>query len=192
MLEFCSMNRHRLLIKECLKNNPTSQKQLYQEFAEVMLGVCRRYTKSMADAEDVMQEGFIKIFTQLHQYKNEGELGAWIRRIMVNTALNFIKHNARYQHNSDYDKIEMHPITDENPQIHLDTKELLSLICKLPFGYQTVFNLHAIEGYTHVDIARLLNISENTSRSQYSRARALMIAWIKKNYSDEKLQQYAQ
>jgi RNA polymerase sigma-70 factor (ECF subfamily) len=82
------MEQDKLLIKDCLNNNRASQKQLYNQYAQVMLGVCYRYTKSVADAEDVLQEGFIRVFKNLHQYKSEGELGAWIRRIMVTTALN--------------------------------------------------------------------------------------------------------
>ncbi len=179
------------LIKNCLKNDRASQKQLYQQYAEVMLGVCYRYTKSMADAEDVLQEGFIRVFKNLHQYRQDGEVGAWIRRIMVTTALNFLKRNAKYQNDLAFDKIEMHPVTDENPEIILNTKELASLIQQLPTGYQTIFNLHAVEGYSHVEIGQLLGITDSTSRSQYARARALMITWIKKYYSDNKLQHYA-
>jgi len=179
------------LIKDCLKNDRASQKQLYNQYAEVMLGVCYRYTKSAADAEDVLQEGFIRVFKNLHQFRQEGELGAWIRRIMVTSALNFLKRNTRYQADLAFEKIEMHPVTDDNPEIKLDTKELASLIQQLPTGYQTIFNLHAVEGYTHVEIGAMLGITDSTSRSQYARARALMITWIKKYFSDNKLQVYA-
>jgi RNA polymerase sigma-70 factor (ECF subfamily) len=156
-----------------------------------MLGVCFRYNKSLNDAEDVLQEGFIRTFKNLHQYKAEGELGAWIRRIMVTSALNYLKRNAKYQHDLAFDKVEMHPITDENPQVTLNTKELTSLIQQLPSGYQAIFNLHAVEGYSHVEIGELLGISDGTSRSQYARARALLITWVKKYYSDSKMQFYA-
>lgn len=180
------------LIKECLKQNRTAQKQLYTQYAAAMLGVCYRYTKSMADAEDILQEGFVRVFKNLHQYRFEGELGAWLRRIMVTTALNFLKRNARYQSDLAFDKLEMHPVTDETPEILLNTKELASLIQQLPTGYQTIFNLHAVEGYSHVEIGEMLGISDGTSRSQYARARALIITWIKKYYSDNsKMQAYA-
>ena len=92
------MELYKLLVKECLQNNRASQKLLYENYAEVMLGVCYRYTKSLDDAEDVLQEGFIRAFKNLHQYKGDGELGAWIRRIMVTSALNYLKRNAKYQH----------------------------------------------------------------------------------------------
>ena len=88
---------HQKLVKDCLKGKPQAQRELYEHFAEIMLGVCYRYTRSMRDAEDVLQEGFIKVFHHLKQYKQEGELGAWIRRIMVNTALNYLKRNRKYQ-----------------------------------------------------------------------------------------------
>ncbi|HEY8388548.1 MAG TPA: sigma-70 family RNA polymerase sigma factor, partial [Parasegetibacter sp.] len=91
------MNDHKSLVKECLKGKPAAQRRLYEEFADSMLGVCYRYTKSIADAEDVLQEGFVKVFRHLHQFKAEGELGAWIRRIMVNTAINYLKKSRKYQ-----------------------------------------------------------------------------------------------
>lgn len=185
------MEQDEKLIIDCLKNIRAAQKQLYNQYAELMLGVCYRYTKSLADAEDVLQEGFIRVFKKVHQYKYEGELGAWIRRVMVTTALNYLKRNARYQNDLAFDKLEMHPVSDDNPESVLDTKELSSLIQQLPTGYQTIFNLHAIEGYSHVEIGELLGIADGTSRSQYARARALLIVWIKKNYSDNKLQSYA-
>ena len=178
------------LVKDCLKTKPAAQRQLYEHFAPAMLSVCYRYTKSMADAEDVLQEGFIKVFLNLKQYKFEGELGGWIRRVMVTTALNYLKRNAKYQQDLAFDKSELHPVSDDNPEITLNTKELASLIQQLPTGYQTIFNLHAVEGYSHTEIGALLGISDGTSRSQYARARALLIVWIKKNYSDNKLHSY--
>jgi RNA polymerase sigma factor (sigma-70 family) len=191
LTEYVFMEQEQLLVKECLKNNRASQKQLYNQFAEVMLGVCYRYTKSLADAEDVLQEGFIRVFKNLHQYRFDGELGAWVRRVMVTTALNYLKRNAKYQNDLAFEKLDMHPVTDDNPEIKLNTKELASLIQQLPTGYQTIFNLHAVEGYTHVEIGELLGITDGTSRSQYARARALMITWVKKYYSDNKMQSYA-
>ncbi|MBS1511375.1 MAG: sigma-70 family RNA polymerase sigma factor [Bacteroidetes bacterium] len=180
------------LVKECLKNDRAAQKQLYEQYAEVMLGVCYRYTKSLADAEDVLQEGFIRVFKNLHQYRNEGELGAWIRRVMVTSALNYLKRNAKYQHDLFFEKADLHPVADENPAINLDSKELASLIQQLPTGYQTIFNLHAVEGYSHVEIGGMLGITDGTSRSQYARARALLVSWVKINYSDHKKQTYVQ
>ena len=167
------------LVKECLRGRPEAQKQLYEHFAEGMLGVCYRYTKSKTDAEDVLQDGFVKVFRNLHQFKFEGELGGWIRRIMVNTALNYLKQNKKYQADLSYMDTSLHPVSDENPEVIMNAKDLAELVRQLPTGYQTIFNLHAVEGFTHVEIGNMLGINEGTSRSQYSRARALLIEWLK-------------
>ncbi len=169
------------LVKDCIREIPAAQRQLYDLFAETMLGVCYRYTKSIDDAEDVLQDGFVKVFRNLHQYKFEGELGAWIRRIMVTTALNFLKKNSRYSYDLSFDNENLHPVTDDNPEIKMTGKELADLVRQLPIGYQTIFNMHAVEGFSHVEIGKMMGINEGTSRSQYARARALLISWIKKN-----------
>ena len=122
----------RKLVKDCLKGLPQAQRQLYDCYAEAMLGVCYRYTKSVADAEDILQEGFIRVFNNLHQYRFEGELGAWIRRVMVRTALNYLKKNKRYSFELSYDEINLHPVSVDNPQIALQAKELANLIRQLP------------------------------------------------------------
>ena len=168
------------LVKDCLREKLSAQRQLYELFAGPMLGVCYRYTKSMADAEDVLQEGFIKVFRCLHQYKGQGELGAWIRRIMVTTAINYLKRNARYQSELVFPDEPLHAVATDDPEVTLEAKELAALIRQLPPGYQTIFNLHAVEGYTHVQIGEMLGIQEGTSRSQYARARALLVSWLLK------------
>lgn len=168
------------LVKACLKGDASAQKQLYAMYAAQMMGICYRYTKSVPDAEDVLQEGFIKVFQHLQQYNAAGELSAWIRRIMVNTALYYLKKKATYSTDMLMEEQHLHLISDDNPDIHIQVKELIELIRQLPPGYQTVFNLHAIDGYSHAEIGSLLCISESTSRSQYMRARALMINWLKK------------
>ena len=124
------------------------------------------------DAEDVLQEGFVKVFNNLHQYRNEGELGAWVRRIMVNTALTYLKQHKRYSGDLSYEEMNLHPVSAENPDINLEVKQLADLIRQLPTGCQAIFNFHAVEGYTHVEIGEILGIHEGTSRSQYARARA--------------------
>ena len=171
------------LVRDCIREIPAAQRQLYEYFAETMPGVCYRYTKSMDDAEDVLQDGFVKVFRNLHQYKYEGELGGWIRRIMVTTALNFLKKNSRYNHEFAFDNENLHPVTNDDPEIKLTGKEIADLVRQLPVGYQTIFNLHAVEGFSHVEIGKMLGINEGTSRSQYARGRALLITWIKKNES---------
>lgn len=179
------------LVKNCLKGSSGAQKNLYEHFAPVMLGVCYRYTKSVTDAEDVLQQAFIKVFKNLYRYREEGELNAWIRRIVVNTALNYLKQNKKYSSELSYDEVKLHPVSTENPQIILQAKELADLIRQLPTGCQTIFNLHAVEGYTHVEIGEMLGIHEGTSRSQYARARSLMITWIEKRTEQKKINRYA-
>ncbi len=184
------MDDHRL-VKECLQGKVTAQKQLYERFAPGMLAVCYRYTKSVADAEDVLQEGFVKAFRNLQQFKGEGELGGWLRRIMVTTAINYLKKNSRYQSELLYGDEQLHAVSSYQPEVSLDAKELADLIRQLPAGYQTIFNLHAVEGYSHVEIGKILGIKEGTSRSQYARARALLIQWIEQQNKDVKNRTYA-
>ncbi len=179
------------LIKACLAGDAAAQQQLYNQYAGQMLGICYRYTKSINDAQDVLQEGFINVFRNLHQYKQEGELGAWIRKIMVNAALNYLKQNKRYQADMLMTEDHLHPVSDDDPAIAISAKELAELIRQLPAGYQAIFNLHAVEGFTHVEIARMLGISEGTSRSQYMRARNLLVTWLQKYDQDHKKINYA-
>lgn len=179
------------LIRECLNGDRGAQQLLYTRYADVMLGVCYRYTKSLADAEDILQEGFIKVYTKLHQFKHNGELGAWIRRIMVNTAITYINKHNRYKRELQVDDIAVHPVSDENPEITIDTKQLVELIRELPVSYQTVFNLVGIEGFSHVEVSKMLNINENTLRSQYNRARTMLINRLKKISNASENQAYA-
>jgi RNA polymerase sigma factor (sigma-70 family) len=169
------------LIKSCLEGKKLAQELLYHQYADLMMGICYRYTKSSADAEDVLQEGFIKVFTKLHQFKNEGDFGAWIRRIMVNTAISYLNKHNRYKREMELEAITMHPVVEQGPEIIIDTKQLVELIRTLPAGYQTIFNLVAVEGYSLIEIAHTLNINENTVRSKYSRARSMLIALLRTN-----------
>ena len=182
---------HYQLVRDCLKGLPGAQRHLYDLFAKKMLGVCYRYSKSMADAEDILQEGFVKVFQHLDQYKFEGELGGWIRRIMVNSAINYLKKNSRYQNELAFTDTVLHPVSDDDPQTIFQAKELAEMIRQLPPGYQIIFNLHAVEGYSHVEIGHMLGIHEGTSRSQYARARALLISWLKRMELDAKNEIYA-
>lgn len=181
----------RKLVRDCLRQKPEAQRLLYESYAESMLGLCYRYTKSIADAEDILQEGFVKVFRSLDQYRFEGELGAWIRRIMVTTALNYLKKNRHYRQELAFDQEHLHPVADDNPEWKVSAKELAELIRQLPLGYQTIFNLYAVEGYSHVEIGKLLGIHEGTSRSQYARARNLLVCWLdRKNDSNYKTGSY--
>ncbi|HVF80576.1 MAG TPA: sigma-70 family RNA polymerase sigma factor [Flavisolibacter sp.] len=182
---------NRQLVKDCLKGKAASQRMLYDRFASAMLAVCYRYTKSVADAEDVLQEGFVKVFKNLHQFKAEGELGGWIRRIMVTTAINYLKKNSRYSSELVFGEEHLHAVSAYQPQLSLEAKELAALIRQLPSGYQTIFNLYAVEGYSHLEIGKILGIQEATSRSQYARARGLLIQWIEQKNNEHKTTSYA-
>lgn len=185
------MDYHQL-VKDCLKQKPIAQRQLYTHFAPQMMGVCYRYTKSITDAEDVLQEGFVKVFHKLDTYKGDGELGAWIRQVMVTTALNYLKRNKKYRAEMVFTEAPLHPVTDDTPEIKLNAKQLAELIRQLPTGYQTIFNLYAVEGFTHVEIGEMLGISEGTSKSQYARARYLLTEWVEKYSQSFKQGNYAQ
>ncbi len=171
------------LIKQVLQGNAKAQKELYDTHAEIMLGVCYRYSRSLADAEDMLQEGFVKVFRNLKQYKGTGDLGAWIRRIMVNTIINEIRKRKITFTPLDANAELENQLPANGVEILLTAKEIAELIKKLPLGYGIVFNLHAIEGYSHQDIADMLNIKAVSVRSQYQRARNQLIKWIEKENS---------
>lgn len=173
-----------------MKGDRKAQLMLYEQFADAMMAVCYRYTKSRQDAEDVLQEGFVKVFTRMHQFKFDGELAGWIRRIMVNTAINYLKKNSKYQSEMAFTDDVMHPVSTDEPQVRMNAKELALLIRQLPTGYQTIFNMYAVEGFSHGEIAEMMGINEGTSRSQYSRARSLLITWMNKESNPEKISNY--
>jgi RNA polymerase sigma factor (sigma-70 family) len=185
-----AMDDHQL-VRDCLKGSRPAQKLLYEQYAGILLGVCYRYTKSMEDAEDILQEGFIKVFKNLHQYRFDGPLGAWLRRIMINTAVNYLKKNRHYQQELSFSDATLHPVSNDDPELLLNVKDLTELIRQLPSGYQAIFNLHGIEGYSHAEIGKIFGINEATSRSQYSRARTLLISWVKRFSNDAKTEFYA-
>jgi RNA polymerase sigma factor (sigma-70 family) len=171
-----------LMIAGCLKNNALAQEALYNRFSPRMLGVCYRFAKNREDAEDMLQEGFVKIFTQMHQYRGDGSLEGWIRRIVVHTCINILKKNKKFTDSVDLIHANgMHIKEDMIPSI-LQAKQVVECIRLLPLGYKTVLNLYAIEGFSHKEIAHLLDIEESTSRSQYARAKAMLEEiLIKKN-----------
>jgi RNA polymerase sigma-70 factor (ECF subfamily) len=157
-----------------IKHNATAQEALYNRFSPRMLGVCYRFAKNREDAEDMLQEGFIKVFTQLHQYRGEGALEGWIRRIVVHTCINVLKKNKKFADSVDIiHATSVHIREDMIPSI-MQAKQIVECIRILPLGYRTVLNLYAIEGYSHKEISVMLDIEESTSRSQYTRAKAML------------------
>jgi RNA polymerase sigma factor (sigma-70 family) len=157
-----------------IKHNASAQEALYNRFSPKMLGVCYRFAKNREDAEDMLQEGFIKVFTQLHQYRGEGALEGWIRRIVVHTCINVLKKNKKFADSVDIiHATSVHVREDMIPSI-MQAKQVVECIRLLPLGYRTVLNLYAIEGFSHKEIASILEIEESTSRSQYTRAKAML------------------
>ena len=157
-----------------VKNNPAAQEELYNRFSPRMLGVCYRFAKNREDAEDMLQEGFIKVFSQIHQYRSEGALEGWIRRIMVHTCINVLKKNKKFSDCVDIAQAGSIGIREESIPSIMQAKEVVECIRLLPIGYRTVLNLYAIEGYSHREIGTMLDIEESTSRSQYTRAKSML------------------
>lgn len=160
------------LLEAILRQDAKAQRLLYDRFARKMFGVCLRYTRSREEAEDYLQDGFLKVFQKLSSFKNEGSLEGWIRRVIVNTCLGHIR-----QQKMGWDELDEvnEPAEEAEVLDKLQASDLLELIRQLPPGFRTVFNLFAIEGYAHKEIAALLSISEGTSKSQFARARRQLV-----------------
>jgi RNA polymerase sigma factor (sigma-70 family) len=165
----CILNEE-TLIRECLKGKADAQRRLYDQYAGTMYAVCLRYARTAADAADILQEGFVKVFTKLDQYHFQGSFEGWVRRIMVNTALRTYQRQRFDLEQSGYEQMPDKPI-EPDAVAKLSAAELRNLIEQLPEGYRLVFNLVAIEGYSHAEVADMLNIQESTSRSQLTKAR---------------------
>lgn len=159
------------LLTRCMQNDRNAQYLLYEKYSKKIFGVCLRYAKNSTDAEDILQEGFIKVFKYLKDYSGKGSFDGWIRRIMITTALNFYKKKNLL--NNDVDPEYAYYSNHFNNEVvsTMTHDELLIMIRELPYGYQTVFNLNTIEGYSHKEISKIMNISVNTSKSQLSRAK---------------------
>ena len=169
------------MLQGCLENIASMQEALYNRFSPRMLGVCYRFARNREDAEDMMQEGFIKVFSQIHQFRGQGALEGWIRRIIVHTCINILKKNKKFSDSLDlFHASTMHLNEDNIPSL-LQAKQVVECIRLLPLGYKTVLNLYAIEGYSHREIASILDIEESTSRSQYTRAKSMLEEILLKN-----------
>jgi RNA polymerase sigma factor (sigma-70 family) len=174
------------LVKQTLKGDRTAQEKLYKQFSGKMFAVCLRYFPDRMEAEDVLQEGFIKVFTHLQQYSGTGSLEGWVRRVIVNTALEKLRKKSFLFPLSDNENA-VPDATSNHAFSNLGAMELLKLVRNLPQGYRVVFNLYAIEGYTHAEIANMLGISEGTSKSQLARARGTLQKMVRELYPSEYL-----
>ncbi|HEU5053080.1 MAG TPA: sigma-70 family RNA polymerase sigma factor [Hanamia sp.] len=173
------------LIKGCIEGNPEMQKLLYDLYSSKMYGVCLRYAENAEDANDVMQEGFIKVYRSLPKFRSEGSFEGWIRRIFVNTSIEHYRKKTKK-----YNITEVQENTIEDNELSaldsLATKDILNIINELSPGYKQVFNLHVVEGYSHKEIAEILGITEGTSKSQLARAKGVLKKIIETRTSSNK------
>ncbi|MBI3218623.1 MAG: sigma-70 family RNA polymerase sigma factor [Bacteroidetes bacterium] len=160
-------------IEGCKRQNREAQHALYTFFSGKMYTLCCRYIKDKMEAEDVLVMAFTKIFERIDQYKNEGSFEGWIRRVMVNESLSYLRKNKNMYLETDIEAADREPDYDRI-ESQLEAEDLMKLIASLPTGYRIVFNLYAVDGFSHQEIGNQLGISENTSKSQLSRARALL------------------
>ena len=167
------MQTEKDLIEDCIKENRAAQKALYERYCRKMMVVCQRYAKSTQEAEDILQDGFIKVFANIKSFRGDSRLDTWMTRIMINTALNAQRQKLYLIPMVDVEGIDLR----EESQLSLSgihLSELIAMVQSLPDGCRLVFNLFAIEGYSHKEIGAMLSISEGTSKSQYNRAKNLL------------------
>ena len=162
------------IIAGCLHNDTAAQRELYNRYSPKMLSVCYRFAQSREDAEDMLQEGFIKVFTQIHTFQNKGAFEGWIRRIVVHTCINFLKKYKKFNENVDLAYANYIQVKEETIPSIMQARQIIECIRLLPIGYRTVLNLYALEGYSHKEIGEMLDIEESTSRSQYTRSQAML------------------
>jgi len=162
------------MLAGCQANKENAQRHLFERYVKIMTGVCLRYVDSYEEAQDVVQNGFIKVFKKINTFSSKGSLEGWIRKIMVNSSLDYLRKIKHERFHLSVDDVDYRLKENQLIVDSLQAEDLLKVIQTLPTGYRTVFNMYAIEGYSHKEIAEELDISENTSKSQYSRARSLL------------------
>ncbi len=168
------------LFKGCLKRDRSAQQQLFDLYSSKMYAICYRYVRHSMEAEDILVTAFTKVFERIEQFKGEGSFEGWIRRIMVNEALTFLRKSRTMYLETELEQAEREPDYDRISD-HLEAEDLMKMIQELPAGYRVVFNMYAIDGYSHKEIAEQLGISENTSKSQLSRARVYLQKMLVEN-----------
>jgi RNA polymerase sigma-70 factor (ECF subfamily) len=168
------MYNEKEIIEGCIKQNRKAQKMLYDRYASKFLGICMRYAKDKQEAEDILQEGFLKIFERINKYHFAGAFEGWMRRIIVNTAISNYRKNLKYYNHYDISEITEYDNDNNTQDLEFTLEEMLKVIQSLSPGYRIIFNLYAIEGYAHKEIAEMLGIDVSTSKSQYSRAKKII------------------
>lgn len=169
------------LIEACLKGDRQSQSRLYNLYVQQMFVICLRYSKTREEAEEILQEGFMKVFEFMHQYKSTGPFEGWMRKIMVNCALQKYRSKGNLRPVIDIDTVSVEHAVHEDIISKIGTKELLKMVQQLPPAYRMIFNLYVFEGMKHREIAELLGISEGTSKSNLSDARAILQKAVSKS-----------
>jgi RNA polymerase sigma-70 factor (ECF subfamily) len=177
-------HQERDLIKACIRKEKWAQKALYESYYSVLMGVCLRYSNDSEDALDILHEGFIKIFKNIGRYQLGTSLSAWMRRIMINTAIDYYRKKVRRRTTAIDEAYELSS-NDADAVSQCSEKEILEAIQLLSPAYRAVFNLYAIEGYSHKEIGELLQVSESTSRSNLVKARVKLKAILKKRFSED-------
>jgi len=167
------------IIELCRKNDRRAQKVLFEKYSPKMFGVCKRYVKNREDAEDILIEGMYKVMANIKSFKSNGSFEGWIRRIVVNEALMFLRKKHNFRLTIEISNVEIK--TNVSAQDRLQEQDILNLLGKLPTGYRTIFNLYVIEGYKHREIAEILGISINTSKSQLILAKKRLQGLLKQN-----------
>lgn len=186
------------IIQGCMTGKRKAFSLLYKKYASTMLGICMRYCNNRIDAEDVMQDGFMKVFSQVHKFRHEGSFEGWIKRIMIHAAIDNYQSNLRLSFIQDSGNVlenaeaaDVYEEDDELPEVlNISREKLMRMIQELPDGYRMVFNLYAIEGYSHKDIAAMLGITESTSKTQLLKARKVLrkkIETLVQNYTINKV-----
>ena len=174
------------LIEGCRKGDRRAQKALYETYSRKMMSVCLRYVSDWETARDLLQDGFLKVFTHLDSYSGNGSFEGWLRKIFVNSALEYLRPSDILRESTELDQTAELTQTDCSPLSDISAAELMKLVQSLPAGFRTIFNLFAIEGYSHKEISERLQITESTSRSQYARAKQLLQRKVNALYGEKR------
>lgn len=161
---------HKDIVRACMSNDRKAQFELYKLYSKGMYNICLRMVNNASDAEDIIQHSFMDVFSKLHMFKFESSIGAWIKRIVINNTINFLK-KKRLQISELNDQVQMVVQDEDIENVHLEIGSVKKALGKLPDGYRVVFNLYAFEGYDHKEIGEIIGVTEATSKSQYSRAK---------------------
>lgn len=175
------------LVKGCVDNDSRYQKELYRRFCNAMMGVCVRYAPTVQDAEDLLQDSFVKVFKKIHTFQGKGSLGGWVKRIVVNTCLQFFRDNKNLNMYVELNENDCSEEVSFDVLNQMHVNDLKTKIQSLPDGFRIIFNLYAIEGFSHQEISTELKISVGTSKSQLSRARSYLQKIINQEENREKL-----